>query len=103
MTVIKAAKVYNNILEKTKTTIIFSRGGKEFFGPLFREKGEDDEVREVLEEVTILRGESEVGEVACVIDEYIKLAQKHGIKTYKDTEETMKHWQYVNGFSDVIF
>lgn len=103
MTTVKIAKVFNNILKETKVTGIFTRNGKEFYGPLFWEKQEDDEVKEILEEVTIPDGESEKAEVSCVIDKYIELAEKHGIKAYKDTEKTMKHWQYMNGFSNTIF
>lgn len=60
-------------------------------------------MKEVLEEVTVLDGESEEAEVACVIDEYIELAEKNGIKVTEDTKTTMAHWQYMNGFSDTIF
>lgn len=103
MTKIRIAKVYNRLTEKTKVIGIFSRNGKDFFGPLFWEKDEEDEVKEVLAERTVLDGESEEAEVACVIDEYIELAAKYGAKVYKDTEKTMKHWQFMNGFSNVIF
>ncbi len=103
MTTIKIAKIYNGLLEETKVKGIFTRNGKEFFGPLFWEKDEEDEVKEILAEVTILDGESEEAEVSCVIDEYIELAKKHGLKVFKDTEKTMKHWQFMNGFSNVIF
>lgn len=35
MTIIRIAKVYDSILDETKTKGVFTRNGKEFMGPLF--------------------------------------------------------------------
>ncbi len=103
MTIIRIAKIYNGLTEETKTKGIFTRNGKDFYGPLFWEKDEDEEIKDVLAEVKMPDGENEEAEITCVIDEYIELAKKHGVKVYEDTVKTMKHWQFMNGFSDVIF
>lgn len=88
------AKVYSSILEETKIEPVAKKGDKFFFGHLFFEPI-DQEVKEVLEEVEIPDGSSNV-EIAEALR---PLNEKYGMNK-KGTFSTNAHWAWMNGLAE---
>lgn len=102
MTTIQIVKIYDALMVETIMDVLFIRNGKTFSGGLFFKPEEWEHVEEVLEEVTIDDADEEA-EVLKVIQTSIEMKKRHEMNVYDDSERTMKHWQFVNGFSNVIF
>lgn len=88
------AKVYSSILEETKIEPVAKKDDKLFIGHLFFEPT-DEEVKEVLEEVEIPDGSSNV-EIAKALQ---PLNEKYGMNG-KDTFSTNAHWAWMNGLAE---
>lgn len=92
---IKIAKVWSEILEEEKLTVVAEKKGRFFFGQLFFGQV-DESVREVLEEVEIPDSSSNV-EIAKAC---YPLYEKYGLLA-KDgsTFSCTAHWAYMNGLA----
>ena len=92
------AKVYSSILEETEIEPVAKKGDKFFFGHLFFEPV-DEEVKEVLEEVEIPDGSTNV-EIAKAL---FPLNKKFGLLA-KDggTFSVNAHWAWVNGLAEKL-
>ena len=94
----QVVKIYDSILEETKQDIIFIRKGRKFRGALFFELDDWETVTEVLRLLKVTAdSEEELAKKAITF--YCEYAQT----TYESTERTMRHWQYINGFTSHIF
>ncbi len=92
---IKIAKVWSEILEEEKLTVVAEKRGRQFFGKLFFEPV-DESVREVLEEVEIPDSASNV-EVAKAC---YPLYEKYGLLAKDEsTFSCTAHWAYMNGLA----
>ena len=94
--------MYNEIMEESNPEVLFLKNGNTFTGGLFFRLDPWEIVEDVLEEVTV-NDTDEESEVLKVIQTAIEMKRRHNIKVFDDSERTMKHWQYVNGFSEIIF
>jgi hypothetical protein len=99
MFIVKALKVtvYSSILETKTTKFAFEKDNRIFVNPLFGELDEDEEIVSIQWESTIT-AETEKELVENCIDLIM-----NNFRTGKDIEKTMKHWQYMNGFTNHIF
>ena len=95
---VKVAEVYSNILEESKLELVVIRGTETFVGGLFFKQDEDDEIREVVDEVDV------DGTVEEIIDMCFYLRWRNDILHNRDGKcmSSMRHWQFMNGFSDEI-
>jgi hypothetical protein len=93
----KKVLVRNVILEEESLKIRFRKDGKLFQGALFWTDLEDDVELKVLNQ-EVIEAESDNELVQKVIAYYLENTEK----TYKGTASTMRHWQYVNGFTNTI-
>lgn len=92
---IKIAKVWSEILEEEKLTVVAEKNGRFFFGKLFFEPV-DESVREVLEEVEIPDSSSNV-EVAKAC---YPLYEKYGLLAKDGSAfSCTAHWAYMNGLA----
>lgn len=95
---IKVAEVYSKILEESKLELVVEKGKDTFIGALFFKQDEDDEVRSAVDEVTV------DGTAEEIIDMCFYLKWRNGILHNSDGKamETMRHWQFMHGFSNEI-
>lgn len=89
---------FDEILEEDEVDIIFVKDEQIFKGALFFEIQEWEQVKEVLKEEEFGADTEEELALQC-INFYIENADKH----YDSTEKTMRHWQFINGFTAHIF
>ena len=101
MTKMYVCKVYSKLLETSEIMVVSERNGKKYFGPLFNSKDPDERITRYLREVTV-ECEDSTSEDFKVYETYLDLCKEYGIKFYDSTLGTMKHWSYVNGFTDEI-
>lgn len=89
---IAVVKVYNEILEETKTNIMITDAqGIRYLGGLCYPSIQW--IGERIEEI-IVEKEVELDEV---ISNYINMAIGAGLKVYDSTEESIRWWGYLNG------
>lgn len=92
------AKVYSSILEETKIEPVAKKGDKLFFGHLFFEPT-DEEIKEILEEVEISDGSTNV-EIAKAL---FPLNKKYGLLARDEqTFSTNAHWAWVNSLAEKL-
>lgn len=92
------AKVYSSILEETKIEPVAKKGDKLFVGHLFFEPV-DEEVKEVLEEVEIPDGSTNI-EIAKA---FFPLYQKYELLASDGTSfSCCAHWSWMNGLAEKL-
>ena len=107
MTTIYVAKIHNKLLGETKVDVLFYRNKKMYRGPLFwnfeDDKATGDRVVRYLENQIInIEGEMDTTreDMECYAT-YLTLCDKYGITKYNSTLSTMKHWSFMNGFTEI--
>ena len=103
MSTIKIVKIYDSILNETTTKVMFENFGKKYLGPLFWQ--EKDWVSEtVVETVAMMIFETvdTKEKLNVFLKEATNLMRENGLKVTDTTISTMAHWQFLNGFTDII-
>ena len=95
---VKIAKVYNTILEETKTDLVIEKDNKTYIGALFFEAEEHETITEIIEEQQI-----EGTPAAIILTAYFMKKKYNLLAKDNKTLQVMAHWQHVNGFSDEMF
>ena len=95
--VFKKVLLYSEILAEHYVDIVFEKDGKIYRGALFFELDLDEKY--VYEHVTE-NVETETDEE--LVERAIAFYQEWYDNTYSTTADTMKHWQYMNGFTEQI-
>lgn len=104
MTNVYVCKVHDKILNESEIEIVVERNRKMYHGPLFwkheEEKACGKRITRYLETIKI-EAEDIVEEDMAVFNTYINLCNKYGIKVHESTIGTLKHWSFINGFTEV--
>lgn len=90
-------EVYNEILENSRIEILFLKDEKIFSGALLFKLEQDDKiVKHQKTEIIEYTNENEL------MEKTIKFYKENAIKVFRTTEESMHHWQYMNGYTNTI-
>lgn len=108
MTTIKVVEILDNVMLETELEVLFIRNDRTYRGPLFWDFNEDRQtgskivkvIEEWITDPTETSKDKTQEDLTCY-DIYLHLCDKHGIKTYESTMKTMKHWSFINGFTDI--
>ena len=102
---ITIANLYNTILEEERKELIIKKGDDTFKGALMWKNEDlgDDVMRGKIEEQELEVNELNKETVENIIETAIEMMNKADMKVYDSTGKTMKHWQYLHSFSEVIF
>lgn len=109
MTSIYVVEIQDNVALESELDILFVRNGNKYRGPLFFDFNEDlatgSKIMKTIDEWIVDpmgTSKDQAQEDLTCFDIYLELCKKHGIKTYECTMKTMKHWSFINGFTDVL-
>lgn len=99
--VCKKVVLFSKSLEKYKEEIVFIKGDKIYEGALFFPLEKDNVITKVIKEETI----KDVSESLSfkILEKVFDFYLNNCSKKYSSTLSTMKHWQYINGFSNCMF
>jgi hypothetical protein len=95
--VAKKVLVRSTLLEETFMQILFEKDGKVFEGALFFEKDDDNVELEVIKQEEI-----EADSDKELMEKVITFYMENATKTFESTAQSMRHWQFMNGFTSTI-
>ncbi|MDD4804909.1 MAG: hypothetical protein PHN69_07195 [Candidatus Pacebacteria bacterium] len=95
--VAKKVLVRSTLLEETFMQILFEKDGKVFEGALFFEKDDDNVELEVVKQEEI-----EADSDKELMEKVITFYMENATKTFESTARSMRHWQFMNGFTSTI-
>lgn len=95
--VAKKVLVRSTLLEETFMQILFEKDGKVFEGALFFEKDDDNVELEVVKQEEI-----EADSDKELMEKVITFYMENATKTFESTAQSMRHWQFMNGFTSTI-
>lgn len=95
--VAKKVLVRSTLLEETFMQILFEKDGKVYEGALFFEKDDDNVELEVVKQEEI-----EADSDKELMEKVITFYMENATKTFESTAQSMRHWQFMNGFTSTI-
>lgn len=103
----KIKKVLVSMGSESEERFLFvNEEGNQFHGPLFWNHKDEVEIGtrvRRIREVYEIEGSDTKEKIINLICKYKELCGIHDVKFYNSTPSTMLHWQFINGFSKVLF